>query len=96
MGTLDRNANRSPASTLETALDLSTPMLSVDDVATKCNVTVGTVRKWRQNGVGPKWRRLGKHRRCEPAYFIAWLEQCAADDAAARSKAADEFDDGWD
>jgi predicted DNA-binding transcriptional regulator AlpA len=54
-----------------------TPMLDVDDVAAKCKVSRETVRKWRATGVGPRWYRLGKHLRCDPADFAAWLEECA-------------------
>ncbi|MFJ1510305.1 helix-turn-helix domain-containing protein [Cellulosimicrobium funkei] len=74
------------------APDRTTPMLSIDDVAAKCGVSVETVRRWRSTGVGPQWKRLGKHLRCEPADFRAWLDSVPT---SAGPTVGVDYDGGW-
>ncbi|MGH2775633.1 MAG: helix-turn-helix transcriptional regulator [Actinomycetota bacterium] len=50
-------------------------LLSLQEVAEVLNVPVGTLYKWRYEGVGPKGFRVGRGIRYEPADVRAWIAE---------------------
>ena len=69
-----RNELHQDQSRLDVSLDLSTRLLSTDEVARWLVVPVTTLYTWRYKGTGPKAYRVGKHLRYRLADVIAWLE----------------------
>jgi excisionase family DNA binding protein len=62
-------------------------MFTVEDLADYLGVPVGTVRKWRYDGTGPRGVRVGRHVRFTReavAEWIASLETAERDRAALR------------
>lgn len=59
---------------LDSSPDLSTRLLSTDEVARLLVVPVATLYTWRYKGTGPKAYRVGKHLRYRLADVLAWLE----------------------
>lgn len=53
------------------------PLFSSDDLAELLGVPVLTVRKWRAQGTGPKFIRIGKYVRYRPEDVQAWLDALA-------------------
>jgi excisionase family DNA binding protein len=62
---------------LTSSLDLSTRLLSTDEVARLLIVPVATLYTWRYKGTGPKAYRVGKHLRYRLSDVLAWLEDNA-------------------
>lgn len=58
---------------------MSEPLLSVEDLATRLGVPIGTVYAWNHKGVGPRRVRVGKHIRYTAASVDAWIEQQSDD-----------------
>ncbi len=69
---LDQERNRLGAS-----FNLSTRMLSTDEVARLLVVPVTTLYTWRYKGTGPKAFKVGKHLRYRLSDVIEWLETLA-------------------
>ncbi len=69
-----RNELNQDRSRLDSSFDLSTRLLSTDEVARLLVVPVTTLYTWRYKGTGPKAYRVGKHLRYRLADVIAWLE----------------------
>lgn len=59
---------------LEASADLSTRLLSTEEVARLLVVPVTTLYTWRYKGTGPKAYRVGKHLRYRLADVIEWLD----------------------
>jgi predicted DNA-binding transcriptional regulator AlpA len=59
---------------LTSSLDISSRLLSTEDVARILVVPVNTLYCWRYKGTGPKAYRVGKHLRYRLSDVIAWLE----------------------
>jgi len=55
------------------------PLLSVEDLAARLGVPIGTVYAWNHKGTGPRRVRVGKHIRYTPADVDAWIEAQYAD-----------------
>jgi len=41
-------------------------------------IPVGTLNQWASRGVGPRYFKIGKHRRYHPADVRTWLDQHAS------------------
>jgi predicted DNA-binding transcriptional regulator AlpA len=68
---------------METAMDISTDLLTTDEVALITRAPVSTVRYWRHLGTGPKSFRLGRrvvYRRHE---VEQWLNDREMTDASS-------------
>ena len=52
---------------------LDRSLLSERDVARLLAVSVAALRKWRRQGFGPRFRKLGSAVRYHPADLDAWL-----------------------
>jgi len=63
---------------------VTTPLLSIEELAAYLQVPVATVRTWRVRGGGPPGYRVGKHVRYRREDVDTWLEQRA--DAQARHR----------
>ena len=74
-----RNELKQDRGRLDSSFDLSTRLLSTDEVARLLVVPVTTLYTWRYKGTGPKAYRVGKHLRYRLADVVAWLENDAAD-----------------
>lgn len=61
----------------DVSLDLSTRLLSTDEVARLLVVPVTTLYTWRYKGTGPKAFKVGKHLRYRLADVMQWLESMA-------------------
>jgi len=62
---------------------MSEEFLSVDEVARKLNVPVGTVRNWRQRGNGPRGFKLGGRVRFRSSDIDAYIAERERLEAAA-------------
>ncbi len=62
---------------LDSSLDLSTRLLSTDEVARLLVVPVTTLYTWRYKGTGPKAFKVGKHLGYRLADVMEWLERMA-------------------
>jgi excisionase family DNA binding protein len=62
---------------LTSSFDLSTRLLSTDEVARLLIVPVATLYTWRYKGTGPKAYRVGKHLRYRLVDVLTWLEDNA-------------------
>jgi len=62
---------------LSQSLDISTRLLSTDEVARLLVVPVTTLYTWRYKGTGPKAYRVGKHLRYRLSDVMEWLDQSA-------------------
>ncbi len=60
---------------LTPSLDISSRLLSAEEVARILVVPVNTLYCWRYKGTGPKAFRVGKHLRYRFSDVIAWLER---------------------
>ncbi|WP_084338564.1 helix-turn-helix domain-containing protein [Actinomadura oligospora] len=67
-----RSANPEVATTTVLSTDR---LWTTDEVATYLGVPKDTLYVWRNRGVGPRGRRVGKHLRYEPADVIAWFRE---------------------
>jgi predicted DNA-binding transcriptional regulator AlpA len=61
-------------------------LLDEFDVARITRLSVGTIRKWRFCGKGPKHLKLGTCVRYRPEDISSWLESAAANEAAKAAK----------
>lgn len=57
--------------------DVSTRLLSTDEVARLLVVPVTTLYTWRYKGTGPKAYKVGKHLRYRLGDVLEWLEDNA-------------------
>jgi predicted DNA-binding transcriptional regulator AlpA len=64
---------------LTSSLDISSRLLSTQDVARLLVVPVSTLYCWRYKGTGPKAFRVGKHLRYRLADVLAWIDSDGAD-----------------
>jgi excisionase family DNA binding protein len=64
---LDRNSVRA-------SVDISSRLLSTEEVARILVVPVNTLYCWRYKGTGPKAYRVGKHLRYRLTDVLSWLE----------------------
>jgi excisionase family DNA binding protein len=62
---------------LDSSFDLSTRLLSTDEVARLLVVSVTTLYTWRYKGTGPRAYRVGKHLRYRLSDVMEWLETMA-------------------
>ncbi len=62
---------------LTSSLEVSTRLLSTEDVARILVVPVTTLYTWRYKGTGPKAYRVGKHLRYRLSDVVEWLETMA-------------------
>lgn len=69
-----RNELNQDRKRLESSVDLSTRLLSTDEVARLLVVPVATLYTWRYKGTGPKAFKVGKHLRYRLVDVLAWLE----------------------
>jgi excisionase family DNA binding protein len=56
------------------SVDISSRLLSTEEVARILVVPVNTLYCWRYKGTGPKAIRVGKHLRYRLSDVLAWLE----------------------
>jgi excisionase family DNA binding protein len=56
------------------SVDISSCLLSTEEVARILVVPVNTLYCWRYKGTGPKAIRVGKHLRYRLSDVLAWLE----------------------
>ena len=68
---LESNRNQN---TLGSTFDISSRLLSTEEVARILVVPVNTLYSWRYKGTGPDAYRVGKHLRYKLADVLAWLE----------------------
>ena len=59
---------------LTSSLDISSRLLSTEEVARILIVPVATLYTWRYKGTGPKAYRVGKHLRYRLVDVLTWLE----------------------
>ena len=69
----DLDPDRTP-NVLFPSVELSSRLLSTDEVARILVVPVSTLYAWRYKGTGPKAYRVGKHLRYRLADILDWLE----------------------
>jgi hypothetical protein len=50
------------------------PLWTVEDVSAFLKVPVQTLYSWRQQGTGPRARRVGKYLRYRPTDVVAWFD----------------------
>lgn len=53
--------------------------LTVEELAERYGVTVWTVYRWNSTGTGPKYMKIGRHRRYKLADVLAWENTRYAD-----------------
>jgi excisionase family DNA binding protein len=58
-------------------------MLSTEALSKMLDVPVGTLHQWASRGTGPRFYRVGRHRRYAEADVHSWLEKRASDRPAA-------------
>lgn len=77
-----------PATALPGDLCVHTWM-SVDDLADELQIPKSTIYGWKARGLGPAWKRVGKHLRARRGDVDAWLD--SLDEAThSRSDGAEE------
>lgn len=54
-------------------------MLSTDDAADYLGVSLSTLSKWRQAGVGPKYVKSGRFIRYPAHYLTQWFKESLVD-----------------
>ena len=59
---------------IRASVDISSRLLSTEEVARILVVPVNTLYCWRYKGTGPKALRVGKHLRYRLVDVLAWLE----------------------
>ena len=59
---------------IRASVDISSRLLSTEEVARILVVPVNTLYCWRYKGTGPKALRVGKHLRYRLSDVLAWLE----------------------
>lgn len=59
---------------LTPSLDISSRLLSTEEVARILVVPINTLYCWRYKGMGPNAHRVGKHLRYRLSDVMAWLE----------------------
>jgi excisionase family DNA binding protein len=59
---------------VQTSVDISSRLLSTEEVARILVVPINTLYCWRYKGTGPKALRVGKHLRYRLSDVLAWLE----------------------
>ena len=64
---------------LTSSLDISSRLLSTEEVARILVVPVATLYCWRYKGTGPRAFRVGKHLRFRLSDVMAWLEEVAGE-----------------
>jgi excisionase family DNA binding protein len=62
---------------------MTTPLLSINELAALLGVPAKTIRAWRCRGVGPRGMRLGRHVRYRLTDVETWLDQQADPQSAA-------------
>lgn len=55
--------------------NLTTRLLTSEDLAEYLGVPVATIYKWRERGGGPPGIRVGRHTRYDPADVRRWVEE---------------------
>ena len=60
---------------LDSPFDVSTPLLSTNEVARLLVVHVTTLYCWRYKGAGPRAFKVGKHLRYRLQDVVEWLER---------------------
>ncbi|WP_436492173.1 helix-turn-helix domain-containing protein [Actinokineospora sp. HUAS TT18] len=50
------------------------PLWDTDDLAAFLKLPPKTLREWRHKGIGPAFKRMGKHVRYQPADVIDWID----------------------
>jgi predicted DNA-binding transcriptional regulator AlpA len=68
---------------MEIAMDVSTELLTTDEVAVITRATVATVRYWRHLGTGPRSFRLGRRVVYRRRDVEQWLSEREIADASA-------------
>lgn len=53
------------------------PMWTIQQLSEYLQVPVKSIRKWREEGVGPRGFRVGRHLRFRRADVMTWLEDRA-------------------
>jgi excisionase family DNA binding protein len=53
----------------------SEPLWSTEELSRRLSIPVGTLRRWRREGRGPAWLKLGGHVRYDPAAVRVWLSE---------------------
>ncbi len=54
------------------------PLWSSSDVSQYLGVPLGTLDRWAHSAAGPRFYKIGRHRRYDPADVRRWLEQRAS------------------
>ncbi|WP_232241389.1 AlpA family transcriptional regulator [Kutzneria sp. 744] len=54
------------------------PLWSPEDLASFLKLPEKTLTKWRSDGTGPRWLKIGKHVRYNPKEVRDWMELRAA------------------
>lgn len=62
---------------LTSSLDISSRLLSTEEVARILVIPVTTLYTWRYKGTGPRAYRVGKHLRYRLSDVMEWLETMA-------------------
>ncbi len=60
---------------LTTSHDISSRLLTTEEVARILVVPITTLYSWRYKGTGPKAYRVGKHLRYRMEDVVSWLER---------------------
>lgn len=55
---------------------MTSPFLSIKEVAARCGVTPRTLQYWRHRRFGPPFVRMGDRVRYLAAEFEAWFNSC--------------------
>ena len=50
------------------------PLWTIEQLSDYLQIPIKTIRNWRDQGTGPRGRRLGRHLRFERADVLAWLD----------------------
>lgn len=51
------------------------PLASRREVSERLQVPVGTLTQWAHRGIGPRYRKVGRHARYDWRDVESWLEQ---------------------
>ncbi|WP_246846541.1 helix-turn-helix domain-containing protein [Humibacter ginsenosidimutans] len=59
--------------------DLSTEIMTPEQVADLLHIPPRTIEEWRRTRSGPPWRRVGRHVRYLRREVLAWFEELDSD-----------------
>jgi excisionase family DNA binding protein len=48
---------------------------TTEELSKRLSISVGTLKRWRREGTGPPFIRLGRQARYDPATVRAWLRE---------------------